>query len=204
VIGSCLTGMGLIAAGGGVMVVTNFYMQSELKYPTLIAGIAILPYAVGILLSGPAVPWLMARLSSTSILVGCVLIAIAGMVTLSFVSTERSYLLTIAPGLLLSAFGAITAWAGLMNWATRDVPAEQQGVTSGMLLMFQQLGVPLGAAVMLGILGGHTTEGANVYQTAYLTAAGFAAAGLVAALVSIRAAGRVAAACLARRAAGEL
>ncbi|HEY2750263.1 MFS transporter [Phenylobacterium sp.] len=204
VIGSCLTGMGLIAAGGGVMVVTNFYMQSELKYSILVAGIAILPYAAGILLSGPAVPWLMARLSSTTILIGCVIIAIAGMVTLSFVSSEHSYLLTIAPGLVLSSFGAITAWAGLMNWATRDVPAQQQGVTSGMLLMFQQLGVPLGAAVMLSILGGHAGEGSSVYQTAYLTAAGFATAGLVAALVSVRAAGRLAAARLAGRAAGEL
>jgi hypothetical protein len=96
----------------------------------------------------------------------------------------------LGPGLLLCAFGAITAWAGLMNWATRTVPPEQQGVTSGMLLMFQQVGVPLGAAVVLGVVGarrgGDPGVGPEVYRTAYLCTMGFAAFGLTAALVAMR------------------
>ena len=192
VIGGCLTGFGLIAAGAGVMVLTNFYVQVELKYSALQAGIATLPYALGILLSGPAVPWLMGRISNNATIIGCIVIAIAGMITLSFVDPGRSYFVTLGPGLLLCAFGAITAWAGIMNWATRDVPSEQQGVTSGMLLMSQQVGVPLGAAVLLGLVGGRRAAGAavsaDIYHIAYLTAAGFAVAGLVAALVCMRAA----------------
>jgi MFS family permease len=190
VIGGCLTGIGLIAAGGSTLVLTNFYMAVELKYSPLQAGAAALPYALGILISGPMVPFLMARLSNNAVIVGCVLVEIAGIGILSFVDPARSYFLTLGPGLLLCAFGAITAWAGLMNWATRTVPPEQQGVTSGMLLMFQQLGVPLGAAVVLGVVGarrgGDPAVGPQVYRTAYLCTMGFAAFGLTAALVAMR------------------
>ncbi len=194
VIGGCLSGAGLIAAGGGIMVLTNVYMQVELKYSPLQAGTAMLPYAAGILLAGPATPVLMGRLSSNAMIVGCIAIAILGIGILSFVDPLRGYFLTIGPGLLLAAFGAITAWAGIMNWATRDVPPDQQGVTSGMLMMFQQVGVPLGAAVLLSIVGGRRTGAPNVgpevYNYAYLCAAGFAAAGLLAAVVFMRVAAR--------------
>jgi MFS family permease len=190
VIGGCLTGIGVIAAGGSTVVLTNFYMAVELHYTPLQAGAAALPYALGILISGAMVPLLMARFSNNAVIVACVLIEVVGIGVLSFVDPQRSYFLTLGPGLLLCSFGANTAWAGLMNWSTRAVPAAQQGVTSGMLLMFQQVGVPLGAAIVLGVVGarrsGVPSVGLEVYRTAYLCTMGFATFGLSAALVSMR------------------
>lgn len=191
VIGGCLTGIGLIAAGGSTLVLTNFYTMTELHYSALQAGAAMLPYAAGILISGPMVPMLMARLTSGTMIVVAAMIELAGITMLSFVEPGRSYFVTLGPGLLLCSFGAITAWAGLMNWATRAVPLDQQGVTTGMLLMFQQVGVPLGAAVVLGVVGGRRgvdpQVGLEVYRTAYYCTMAFALAGVLAAVISMRA-----------------
>src|SRR3546814_3998720 len=117
VIGGCLTGIGLIAAGASTLVLTNFYMAVELHYTPLQAGAAALPYALGILISGPMVPILMARFSNNAVIVGSILVAITGIGILSFVDPSRSYFLTVGPGLLLCAFGAITGWAGQLGRA---------------------------------------------------------------------------------------
>lgn len=188
VVGACFAGSGLIAGAAGVLVLTTFYLQTQQKYSALQAAVALLPYALGIVIAGPGVPYLMKRFTDIVVILCSILTTICGIALMATMKWAEPGSFLLLPALVLCALGGITGWAALMNWGTRSVAARQQGLISGMLLMSQQVGVPMGAALLLGIVGRVSGVAVPVgdYQLAYLCAGSFAVLALIVVLITVR------------------
>ena len=174
-----------LAGVGAVFVLTNLYMQRGLHFSPLQSGLGMMPYAAAVMLAGYAAPKLMGRMAHRSTVWLGFGLYVLGLLILSRLSDGGGFVGNLILGPMVCALGSTTSFMGLMGEATGDVPAEQQGVASAVLFTAQQIGVPLGAALVLAVLA-HGGEGLDPFRAGYLAAAGVVALGMLAALVLLR------------------
>jgi hypothetical protein len=176
-------------------------MQQVLGYDALNTGIAYLPLALGIIVSAGGASQLVARVGFKPTLAGGLALIGAALVWFAQVSVGGSYLVDLLPGMLLVAVGLGLAFVSVTIAATNGVEEHEAGLASGLINTAQQVGGALGLAVLAavatartdavagGVQPGRTgqlvalTEG---FQAAFLTGAGIALAGVLAALLLIR------------------
>jgi predicted MFS family arabinose efflux permease len=172
-----------IGAVGGLFILINLFMQNGLKMTPFTAGLGLMPYAAAVMLAGQVSPIFMARLPHRrTMLIGFVLYA-AGLTLLGLFSHAGSYLVAMAPWVVIGGFGSTLAYMPMMAEATADVPEDQQGVASAILFTIQQIGMPLGATLALSVL---TAGGANGFGQGFLAMAAVVVLGLVLVLALLR------------------
>jgi MFS family permease len=148
-----LVGSGLFA----MFFFNSLYIQRVLGYGPLKAGLAFLPFTAGIMISaglasayGPRVG---VRLTSA---VGMV-IGTAGLLLLTQIPVNGSYLANVLPSLLLVSLGLGAVFVSLTLVATTGLEDEDQGLASGLFNTSQQIGGALGLAILSTIAASHTT-----------------------------------------------
>jgi MFS family permease len=119
-----------------------------------------------------------------------------GLFLLSRVETDSSYLLILLPGTLLFGLGLTGSGIPITIAAVSGVPHSQAGLASGLISTTQQIGISIGLAVISTIAASVTANYTGLvpakegmvrgYQAGFLTAAGFALAGVILALVLLR------------------
>ncbi|WP_309604523.1 MFS transporter [Phenylobacterium sp.] len=173
----------IMAAVGGVFVLLNLYMQAGLKMTAMQSGLGMMPYAAAVMGSGQALPPLMARLPHRVIVFGGFGLFVLGLVMLALFSVQPNYWIAIALGSVVIGFGTTAAFMVLMADATSDIPPLQQGAATAVLMTSQGIGLPLGIAVALSVIGlAGPAGGLAAFRGAYLALAAMA---LVAVLVSL-------------------
>jgi len=134
----------------------TLHLQERLGWSPLQAGLAYLPMAATLLgaiaLSGP----LVARIGARAVLIIGPLTGAAGLLYLSGVSGQDSYLSAILPGIMLIALGSGLAVPVLATAAMSATTADDAGLASGMMTVAQQIGGALGLAVLVSLAGAHT------------------------------------------------
>lgn len=184
-----LIGMLHLAGVGAFFVLTNLYMQRGLKFTPLQSGLGMMPYAAAVMLAGYAAPKVMGRMAHRSTVWGGFGLYLAGLLIMSRlgdgVGFGGAFVGNLILGPMVCAFGSTTSFMALMGESTGDVEPEQQGVASAVLFTTQQLGVPLGVAMVLAVLaqGG---EGLAPFRAGYLAAAGTVGLGLLASVLLLR------------------
>ena len=143
--------LGIFGLMGALFIQTQF-LQFDLGYSPLDAGLRILPVAAMIVVSAPLSP-LVARLINVKLTVATGLAAVsAGLWQISTVSSVHPAFMGVLPGMLLLGLGGGLMMPTATNSLIGSVPREESGVGSATNTVAFQVGGALGVAVIGSIL----------------------------------------------------
>ncbi|HST38150.1 MAG TPA: MFS transporter [Conexibacter sp.] len=175
----------------------TIYVQEVLGYSPIKAGLAFLPFTVGIIGGSIAAQQLIPRIGvKRQILMGLFLAAI-GLLLMTRITPEGGYVTELLPAVIVLAIGMGTTFVPLTLLATTNVDEHDAGLASGLFNTSQQVGGALGLAI-LSTFATSRTEGllddgvaasqalVDGYHLAFLIGAIFMAVGAVAVTLLIR------------------
>jgi MFS transporter, DHA2 family, methylenomycin A resistance protein len=148
-VGSCFLGFAFFL----FLFIAAVYLQEELGYSALTAGIALVPFSLVLAISGVMSGRLTKRFSLASLLIATCLSMTLGFAILSFVPASYGYSGMVIPFLLVAA-GAGPGFTLLNTAGLAAVPAERSGQATGMIYMFRFGGGAIGVAAASALHGG--------------------------------------------------
>jgi EmrB/QacA subfamily drug resistance transporter len=188
-----LTGANLIMVTVGSTMFSLFFflsqfMQDVQGYSPLRAGFAFLPMPLAIITATRISSALLGRVAPRTLLVIGPLVSAFGLLLLSRLQANGSYLAHIGiPGAIVT-FGIGMSFVPITLSATTGVERRDAGLASGLINTTRQIGGSLGLAALLTVAASHThalaREGAKVAETAGYTRA-FLVASLLMALAAV-------------------
>jgi MFS family permease len=158
-LGANLTSLILMAPTGGVFVLMNLLMQREMHFSAMQSGFGMIPYALAVTATGRLLGHSMSKFPLRRVILAAIVIFIAGMLLLATISIERGYAIGVIPGMLIFGMGSTAAAIPLMALSTGSAPQQSQGVATGVLITFQQIGGALGVSAVLAIMGAQMAGG---------------------------------------------
>jgi MFS family permease len=169
----------------------SLYIQRVLHYGPLKAGLAFLPFTAGIMLSAGITSAFGPKIGVRLVSITGIVIASAGLLLLTRIPVDGSYLSSVLPSLLLTSFGMGGVFVSLTLVATTGLEDEDQGLASGLFNTSQQVGGALGLAILSTIAASHTnsdspTQLVRGFHWAFAGSAGLVLAGAVALLTMLR------------------
>lgn len=169
---SCFVLMLFMGGVGGLLVLSQLYMQRVLGFTPATAGLGAMPYALAVIAAGQFAPTLLARVPTRATVLGAGAFNLAGLLWLA-ASMGQGYARSVAPGMVICGLGSVTTFIVLMQAATRALPLRQQGVGTALLFTAQQVGTGLGATVTMILLGAGVGElAAADFRAPFLALAG--------------------------------
>jgi hypothetical protein len=191
--GAYLAVAGAVAAMYGAFLLLTYDFQVVLHYSPLRAGLAFLPLSATVLASSGGIgSRLLPHVPPRALMVPGLLVAAAGMLVLTRLSVDASYVVNILPAEILLGLGMGCVFVPAFNVATQGVDPREAGVASATVNTAQQVGGSLGTALLntiaasatSGYLVSHTPDVAARTQAlvhGYSVATGWAASILAAA-----------------------
>src|SRR5436190_1205630 len=181
------TVMTLVAAGMfSMFFFVTLYVQQQLGFSPLKAGLAFLPVTAGIMVGAGIAQQGIKTLGARVQTVIGIATATVGMFLLTGMPADGSYGADVLPGLLFISFGMGMTFVPITLMATAGVHGDDQGLASGLLNTSQQIGGALGLAVLSTVAfnaGGSPVDG---YTTAFTVGGILMATGAALILVLIR------------------
>jgi MFS family permease len=186
----------LVASGVFAMFFFNtLYIQRVLGYGPLEAGLAILPFTAGVMLSAGLASQFAPRVGVRPVAALGMLVSAIGMLLLVRLPVDGTYVANVLPSLIVTSLGMGAVFMPLTLIATTGLEDEDQGLASGLFNTSQQIGGALGLAILSTLAasktasaGGATEPEALVtgFHWAFAGGAAFVLAGLVTMLVLLR------------------
>jgi EmrB/QacA subfamily drug resistance transporter len=172
----------------------NLYLQQILGLGAFASGAALLPLTVTIMIGMVAVaPRLIARFGPNAMTVSGLATLAAGLVWLSFIDADGSFVVDVLPASLVTAAGMAMAFIPSLGTALSSAAPEEGGLAAGIVNTSYQIGSALGLAAMTAVAAafgaaavGNPAELTNGFSAALLGAAGIAAVGAVLAAVLLK------------------
>jgi EmrB/QacA subfamily drug resistance transporter len=141
--------MFLAASGIFAMFFFNtLYLQRVLGFGPLDAGLAFLPFTAGIMVSAGLASQFAPRVGVRPVAAVGMLLTTAGLLLLTQLPVDGSYVADVLPALLLSSLGMGAVFMPLTLIATTGLKDEDQGLASGLFNTSQQIGGALGLAIL--------------------------------------------------------
>jgi EmrB/QacA subfamily drug resistance transporter len=176
----------------GSFLLSSLYLQNVLGTGALETGLAFLPLAVTIGIGVHAAQHLISHAGVRVPLAAGFAIAAAGMLLLSGVDPDGSYLTDVLPGMLVAGFGLGIVLVSVAVSVLTGAGEHESGMLSGLNTTGHEIGGSLGIAVLVSVAAGasgpaaaHVADGIG---DAFLVAGAIAAAASVAALAILPAA----------------
>jgi MFS family permease len=173
------------------------YIQDLLGYPPTLAGVTIAPFSVAVVAGSLAGARLVdaGRLGPGRAMAAGLLVVGLGAAALSTMDASGGLPPPMVAGFVLSGLGLGVASVASTSMGTAAVPAQRQGLASGLLNTAAQVGTALGLAVLVAVAsartGALTPPGARPSAAAVVD--GYRCAILVGLTVTVAAAGALAA-----------
>ena len=171
----------------------NLYLQQVLGLGAFASGAALLPLTVTIMVGMVvAAPKLIARFGPKAMTVSGLGTLAAGLVWMSFIRPDGSFIVDVLPATLVAAAGMAMAFIPSLGLALSSAEPHEGGLAAGIVNTNYQVGSALGLAAMTAVaaaVGGSGTDVVSVtngFSGALLGAAGIAAAGAVLAWAWLR------------------
>ena len=199
--GANLIGLLMSAAIGSTIFMLTLYMQQVLHYSALQTGLAFLPHAIAAMIAAPVASQFATRFGTKATLTGSMTLAAVGLLHLSRIPVQGSFVRDLLPGTVIIGFGIVMTLVAVTIAATAGISDREQGMASGLLNTSQQIGAALGLAILIGVSTARTEvvlaqlNGAADAERIALTAGfgaaligsvGFAIMGLLVALFVVR------------------
>jgi EmrB/QacA subfamily drug resistance transporter len=183
-----------------MFIFVSYYMQQILHYSAAEAGLAFLPFALGVVVAAAASTSLLPKIGPrVAISVGLLLSAL-GLLWLTQIGVHTSYWTHLFPQQIVMSLGLGLAFPALSSTALIRVREQDSGVASAMVNTTQQVGASLGAALLNTIaatatatyIASHSVRLApealvHGFSVAFLIGAGIVAAGALVSAVLINA-----------------
>lgn len=171
-----------------VFFIVTLYIQSILHFSPVVTGFAFLPFPITLGLMSTQIPKLVARYGYKRFLVGGPLIVAVGLLWLSRISVDGSYVVNLLPAFVIIPLGLGLTFMPILAAATSGVPARESGLASGLVTTSQQMGGALGLAIISSIAASVTASAQHLGAKSALVQ-GFDRSILVAALFTVIASG---------------
>ncbi len=151
--------MFVVAAGLFAMFFFNtLYVQRVLGYSALEAGIAFLPFTLGIIIGAGLSQRLVPALGAREVpLIGMAL-AVVGLLLFVRLQPGGEYLPDLLPGIMLCSVGMGLTFVPVTLIATSGVPAEDAGLASGLYNTSQPVGGSRGLAILATLAASKTED----------------------------------------------
>jgi EmrB/QacA subfamily drug resistance transporter len=149
-----LVGAGLFA----MFLFLTYYFQLNLGYSPLKSGFAFLPFSAGIILTAGVVAQLLPRFGPRPIMIPGLVLAVVGMLLLTQISADTSYVTHVLPSELLMSIGLAGVFIPASSTALIGVGHHDAGVASALLNTSQQIGGSLGTALLNTLFAGGVTS----------------------------------------------
>ncbi|MEU1520052.1 MFS transporter [Streptomyces sp. NPDC005811] len=144
----------MLLAGAGLeatFYLLTLYMQLVLRYEPVQAGLAYLPFSVGLILAAGLSSKLITRITPRLIVGPGLLIATAALFWFSTLEHGSSYPGHLMPAIFAMAFGIGATFVPLTLTAVSGVEDQESGIASAVLNTSQQIGGALGIAVLSAV-----------------------------------------------------
>ena len=135
----------------GFFYFTSQFLQLVFGFTPIEAGLAFLPMTIVNFFVALGIPRLVRRLGGTIVLVAGVVLTLAGMVWLSRVTGDSSYVVSVALPMVLIGAGQGLALAPLTSFGIVGADAADAGAASGVVNTFHQIGSSLGLGILVAI-----------------------------------------------------
>ncbi len=142
----------------------TLYLQQVLGDNALEAGISFLPITLSVFAGSSLAPRLVARSGVRSVVTLGMVSATAGLLLLTDVRPDASYLTAVLPGGILCGLGMGLTLVSSTIAATQGVPRTQSGLASGLLNTSRLFGGALGLAVLSTIAASSSHGAASVAE----------------------------------------
>jgi EmrB/QacA subfamily drug resistance transporter len=145
------TYLAMLAIGAGLFAMFYFlglFIQQVLGYSPLQAGVAFLPFSVGIVAAAQLASFLVPRVDPRWIAGTGAVVAASGMLWMSRLTPDSSYLTDLLGPMMVIAAGMGLTFVPLTLTAVVGVAKEDTGVASAVLNTMQQIGGALGLATL--------------------------------------------------------
>ena len=136
----------------------TYYFQGVLHYSALKAGIAFLPFPLGVITSSTIASRTLPKYGPRILAAGGFAAAAVGMLWLTQLSPSTSYWLHVVPAQLLISLGMGHVFVPLSSTALLGVPDHDAGAASALVNTMQQVGASLGIAFLNTIATSATTS----------------------------------------------
>jgi EmrB/QacA subfamily drug resistance transporter len=174
-----------VAAMYGVFLLLTYDFQVVLHYSPIRAGLAFLPLSIVVLFSSGAIASrLLPRVPPRLLIAPGLLVAAGGMLLLTGLRVDSSYLASILPAEILLGLGMGCVFVPAFNVATQGVDPREAGIASATANTAQQVGGSIGTALLNTVAAsaatGSAATGAAALVHGYSVATGWGAAILIA------------------------
>jgi len=143
-LGSLVVGAGLFS----MFLFLGLYLQVILGYSPLKSGFAFLPFTAGIIVFAGIASQLLPKFGPKPLMVPGLLAAAVGLVLLTRITPETSYVTHVLPSLLIMSSGMALVFIPLTSTSLHAVSNHDTGVASAMVNTSQQIGGSLGTALL--------------------------------------------------------
>jgi MFS family permease len=171
----------------------NLYLQHVLGLGAFASGSALLPLTVTIMVGMiVAAPRLIARYGAKTMTVAGLITLSAGMVWLSLLRPDGSFVVDILPATLVTAAGMAMAFIPSLGLALSSAAPEEGGLAAGIVNTNYQVGSALGLATMTAVATASGADHSDLvsitdgFSVGLLGAAVIAAVGAIAAAAWLR------------------
>jgi predicted MFS family arabinose efflux permease len=171
----------------------SLYLQQVLGFDPIEAGLSFLPMTAAIIVTSQLASRLTGRLGPGKVLTGGLTLLALGMLGLSRISADGSFLGDVLVPSVVAAAGIGFSFVPVTIAATAGVRGREAGLASGLVNTFRQVGGSIGLALLATLAtqrtgAVHGTASAAValtdgFQRAFLVGAGFAAVGAMLSVV---------------------
>jgi MFS family permease len=167
----------MTTAGFSFQFISALYLQDVLRLDALRTGLAYLPVTVAIAVSSLWVSGRLAgRYGAERVLLGGLLLFVAGMALLARTPADGRFAVDVAPAFAVMGLGFGLAMPQVTSIAMADAPAEHAGAASGLVNTTQQVGGVVGLFVV-SLVAADAGLGSGLLVAAGVLAAGTAVAG---------------------------
>jgi len=155
-----------VASGLFAMFFFNtLYVQRVLGYSPIEAGLAFLPFTLGIVIGAGLSQAFVPRIGARSVGIVGLVIATTGMLLLLRLDVGGTYVSDLLPAIMLLSIGMGLTFVPVTLIATSGIESGDAGLASGLLNTSQQIGGALGLAILSTLAVDKTTATLNGFPT---------------------------------------
>jgi EmrB/QacA subfamily drug resistance transporter len=164
------------------------YVERVLRFGPFTAGVAFLPFSLGVFAMSRVTPRLITRIGARSMIMVGTSALVVGYAWLSNIGATDTYWGAVFGPMLISGLATGLVFMPITATVLGGVEPEHAGSASGLLQTTQQLGGAVGVAAIVSVYASGAVPGEFVpgARAAFLTSAAFALTALVVATAGLR------------------
>ena len=136
----------------------SLYMQEILGYKPLKAGVAFVPFTLGIIVGAGASQALIRRIGIRAVVFIGITMGTVGLLYFARLPTDGTYVRDLLPTIVVVSIGMGMTFVPLTLLATTNVQAQDAGLASGLFNTSQQVGGALGLAILSTLAASRTSN----------------------------------------------